>query len=297
MSVYSADIETSTQRPEYLEGFTDFAEFLGSSRDLALYRRFDVLAARNLLYVQGELLAIEASLREYDERDKKIVFKGNGISPEAMNVLEAAKDWQSFSRHSQTDPAQEQKMKKVLELRQVLKEYQEALVLHSTVLQLPSPENHTLEVVKKWFERKTPFISHGRSLFDNTYDIASLRPPEDCDRLSRSIQSMFGYFFREPRPVPRSWGDNYYYPEQGVAKLVSIITVLIATMLLFGAIAALNFASPRNHGLRLGIIGGFTFVFAITVGILTTAKRSELFTAVAGYSAVLVVFATVNVES
>lgn len=126
---------------------------------------------------------------------------------------------------------------------------------------------------------------------------------------------------QECRPLPESWKeikDLYYFPEDGgIARLVSIIGVLLATLLLFGSVAALNFVSPKYHGLRIGIIGAFTLAFAITVGFLTNAKRTELFGAVAAYvdpdkhpaqtlqgllildrySAALVVFSTVNIDN
>ncbi len=42
------------------------------------------------------------------------------------------------------------------------------------------------------------------------------------------------------------------------------------------------------------MIGGFTVGFAISVGLLTNARRAEVFAATAAYAAVLVVFVSGN---
>ena len=48
---------------------------------------------------------------------------------------------------------------------------------------------------------------------------------------------------------------------------------------------------------RLGIIAGYTTMFATCVGLLTNARRSEVFAACAAYAAVLVVFVSGNLGS
>lgn len=55
--------------PEYLNGFPTFAAYIASDPELAIYRKFDFLSARNLLYLQGELITLEAELKEFDALD------------------------------------------------------------------------------------------------------------------------------------------------------------------------------------------------------------------------------------
>jgi len=73
---------------------------------------------------------------------------------------------------------------------------------------------------------------------------------------------------------------------------VAFISTVIAAILLIGAITSLYFVT--NPGAKLGMISGFTILFAIGVGLLTNAKRSEIFAATAAYAAVLVVFVSGN---
>lgn len=63
---------------------------------------------------------------------------------------------------------------------------------------------------------------------------------------------------------------------------------MIAGVLLFGAILNLYYVTDEQK--RLGLIAGYTMAFAICVGLVTKARRSEVFAACAAYAAVLVVF-------
>jgi len=151
------DIENPSAVEEYLEGIADFSAYIGSDRDLALVRRFDTLGARNLQYLQLELLALEEQLGEYDEDDRQFVKKNSTVNADgklqpngaAKEVLLPAKDWKSFVRRAPMkenmywnedmsessdvdreikirDVRQHRKMKTVLRIREVLKEYRQS---------------------------------------------------------------------------------------------------------------------------------------------------------------------------
>jgi hypothetical protein len=74
-----------------------------------------------------------------------------------------------------------------------------------------------------------------------------------------------------------------------------VISILLAITLLYVAIISLYVTSNPNK--KLGIIGAFIVVFAASVGLLTSAKRTEVFAAAAAYAAVLVVFVSGNLGS
>ena len=73
---------------------------------------------------------------------------------------------------------------------------------------------------------------------------------------------------------------------------MAVLNVILAAALLFGAI--LNLYYVTNDVKRLGLIAGYTIAFAVCVGLVTNARRSEVFAACAAYSAVLVVFVSGN---
>lgn len=244
----------------------------------------------------------KGGLDECDEDDKAVISKGNGIpTPEGMSAQQASSDWDSFERQSRIEPNQKKKMEIVLKIRNCLKEYEDALMRRGALFQMQPPDEVARSIVAEFFDIKKPLVNYREEKFCDARDVISVHSGADRDRLRRYTEAGFGFFFKECRPLPESWKeikDLYYFPEDGgIARLVSIIGVLLATLLLFGSVAALNFVSPKYHGLRIGIIGAFTLAFAITVGFLTNAKRTELFGAVAAYSAALVVFSTVNIDN
>jgi hypothetical protein len=134
-----SDIELQLNANEYLDGFADVSEYIGSDRELALFRRFDVLGARNLLYLQARLLGLEELLREYDEEDKAFIRRNCKVNEEkeitpseaALDALQVAKDWATFSSRAKTDSSSNglakdhyrKRMETVLEIQAVLKQY------------------------------------------------------------------------------------------------------------------------------------------------------------------------------
>jgi len=57
------------------------------------------------------------------------------------------------------------------------------------------------------------------------------------------------------------------------------LSILLAAILLVGAVVALYLIQSNLK--RLGLIGGFTALFALAVGVLTNAKRGEIFASTA----------------
>jgi hypothetical protein len=73
----------------------------------------------------------------------------------------------------------------------------------------------------------------------------------------------------------------YYFNEGWVSTLVAMFSILLSALLLIGPILSLYFVtSPRA---RLGMIAGYTILFAASIGALTSARRSEIFGATAAY--------------
>ena len=66
----------------------------------------------------------------------------------------------------------------------------------------------------------------------------------------------------------------------------------MAAVLLFGAVLNLYYVASERK--RLGLVAGYTVIFAVCVGLITTAKRAEIFAACTAYAAVLVVFVSGN---
>lgn len=70
-----------------------------------IYKRFDWLSARNLLYLEGELAELEEKLHSYDEQDRG--------QPQARN-------WERFKESGQSQP---ERMVLLRKIRETMFEY------------------------------------------------------------------------------------------------------------------------------------------------------------------------------
>jgi hypothetical protein len=70
-----------------------------------------------------------------------------------------------------------------------------------------------------------------------------------------------------------------YASGQKIANFISYLSTTLAGLLLFGAILVLYHTASDK--LKLGLIGLFTFLFAASTGLMTNAKRSEVFASTA----------------
>lgn len=177
-----------------------------------------------------------------------------------------------------------------LKTRVLLTEADEALAVHQVLLNSKSPAETTVKAMRDWFLDKNSVNPNeqlwGNSLikYDNIHDLVALRVPVDQDRLSEFILNNFGIFFQ----TEAHDGHSAYISERAVAKCVAILSSVLSAVLLFGSITSLYFV--HNPYALLGMLGGWTILFAICVGWLTNAKRDQIFAATAAYAAVLVVF-------
>jgi uncharacterized membrane protein len=119
-------------------------------------------------------------------------------------------------------------------------------------------------------------------MLEDETDLAALRPPRDVDALSRLIRNYWPFHGKALTETTQ------HFLESRVQFVVIVISTLFAAILLIGAITSLYFV--QKPGAKLGLLAGFTSLFAASVGGLTNAKRQEVFAASAAYAAVLVVF-------
>jgi len=99
------------------EGFADVARWitLDPDNETLIYRKFDELAARNLLYLQSELLVLENQLNELDVRD---------ALSEDMDLKDAARTWETMMHRYETSNEETRvRMDLIMRIRTKLKEY------------------------------------------------------------------------------------------------------------------------------------------------------------------------------
>jgi len=110
-------------RQEYLQGYTDFSHFIASDYSLSIYRKFAVLGARNLLYLQGELQLLELQLAELDNEDKKTISLSQDPD-QASETEKAARSWEDMKRLAEEGVEEKaHKLELIYKIRKVMKEY------------------------------------------------------------------------------------------------------------------------------------------------------------------------------
>lgn len=100
-------------------GFAAVSSLMASDGDqeLLIFRKFDQLSARNLLYLQCELLLIEERLKKWD---KKVSMSGD------MDLEEAAETWEVLVEQAEHGNAEAKEMIDLVgQLRAKMKEYRE----------------------------------------------------------------------------------------------------------------------------------------------------------------------------
>ncbi|RSM06402.1 hypothetical protein CDV31_009176 [Fusarium ambrosium] len=282
----SDDVETNAGRnvqPTPL-GFAAVASLMASDRDqdLLIFRKFDKISARNLLYLQCELLAIEDQLKKWD---KKIACCRD------IDLEEVAETWEVMIKESKEGkPEAVELMALISQLR-----IDEALDLQSRITRLHLPDERVIRVAQNelWGgpldsdgQKRRPMVNGlAKNCLDAEEDLISLKAPMETDPLSKALRAHWpGKEEMSRDGVSRISRAN----ERSITTTVTIVNIIVAIILLVGPITSLSFVSSRPA--VLGMICSFTVAFAASVGLMTNAKRAEIFAGSAAYAAVLVVF-------
>ena len=81
------ELQSSAERRR-LEGYPSFAEFIAKDKDAAIYRRYESLSARNLLYQQSELHELDKQVAKLDKEEAAKI--------ENENAQKAARQWRHY---------------------------------------------------------------------------------------------------------------------------------------------------------------------------------------------------------
>ena len=111
------DLKDDMAEIRYVKGYPSLAAFIASDPDksTAIYRRFDRLSARNLLYMQSELIELEARQDALDAED----LQGT------LEAKDSARNWQTLNRKASEPGNTKEKERLMLvgDIRKKLKDY------------------------------------------------------------------------------------------------------------------------------------------------------------------------------
>ncbi|KAI8627956.1 hypothetical protein F5Y19DRAFT_440527 [Xylariaceae sp. FL1651] len=276
-------------------GYAQWASWIASDTDNEpfVFRKFDDLAALNLLYLQSEMLEIETQLKKLDQEEVRQPDIESINATRQWEVLSAQcalselTDSESTNLGSKAFIRAKKRMGLILRLRARIKEYHEALLLQSKLSHLQTPSQRLLRAIKQMFNQDGFTVLEGQAReYLEAKDLVALKSPI-TDPLSNYLRKAWAVeyetdFSNEGLPRIRR------FDERRVTHWVNMITIMLATVFLIGPIIALYFV--RSPPVRLVLIAVFMVGFAASVALITNARRAEVFFGTATYAAVLVVF-------
>lgn len=115
--------QPATPPVKYLGGFAEFSKFISTDDALSIYRKFDPLASRRILYMQSELQCLVQELNDLDNADILVLETSHdGVAKKAVD--KSARDWEAFAHHaSKHNERQDQKQSVIAKASVLLKEY------------------------------------------------------------------------------------------------------------------------------------------------------------------------------
>ena len=120
--IMSEDPESGSAKMRYARGYPSLAAFIASDCDhsTSIYRRFDRLSARNLLYLQSELAELEATQDALDSEDHQA----------STHDKQCLRNWQKLRERAKSpgNVKERRRLDLALEIRKKLQEYRESSV-------------------------------------------------------------------------------------------------------------------------------------------------------------------------
>lgn len=277
----SATVEKSDRHYQYIPGFGELADFLSSDHDhtTAVYKRFDKLSSRNLLYYQSELLRLQRRQDDMDIQDRRDVESQTGYWREVRKV---ARDWEVLrgglddgetqqpstetepSRHLVQDERARERVAIAMEIRSTLKEYREALLQESALLALQPPTTQTMKAIANYFHRETqdgsqrtyPLLTGASStLYPRDMDAhqiggsdyIALRPSDDTEILTYILKTYCPRLFQVPSPqqvLPQHQQDTISHLPQSQINQYSMRRVRFVASFITTLTAAMLLIAP-----------------------------------------------------
>lgn len=96
-------------------GYDKLSAIVGARRELAIYRQYSALNAKNLHYLQAELFHLQEELADLEAEDKASGDPDKALFPRSVWHL----------KRSLRNIGQDLQWRKVLKIRELLKEYSE----------------------------------------------------------------------------------------------------------------------------------------------------------------------------
>ncbi|TVY73339.1 hypothetical protein LSUE1_G007480 [Lachnellula suecica] len=268
------------------EGYPQLATLQGTYPQLGIYRRFATLNARNLLYLQAELVDLETSLHDYTRED---------CESEDPEKRLHSKNWYYLSRSK--NGVLDSQWYTMISVREKLKEYNECLFQQRQLSTFDQPEPGNLDFMNAWLTdpRHGNCALEGvdRNVWEAGKDLLVVKPDTlVADSFTRVLRRPLTALYHKLRVSRHRAADEesniYVYDEKSVVRAADMIGTAISSLMPILSVVVLY--CIRDMLTRLGMIAVFTVLFSVALMATTKAKRIEIFAATAAFASVQVVF-------
>ncbi|KAK0650447.1 hypothetical protein QBC41DRAFT_238785 [Cercophora samala] len=263
---------------------------------MAIVRRFGALSALDLLYRQAELQELETALKQYQKEDKESGHKDR----EAYSL-----NWDTFQRSGADDAPDgndSAQWDTMLEIREKLKDYHDAVLRHRQMLALGPAIPRQVEALNDWMERpdrgNVYLLGADRNIWrDPTVleDLTSLAVPSEEQTFTNAFTIRLVHLYNQligrhvHKPDKREFLPNTIrYTDEGIFRVLKVLCTIVASLLPIIGIYVLWRIQTMEE--RIGAVAGLTALFSFSLSLLTSAHVKDVFAATAAFAAVLVVF-------
>ncbi|ORY03151.1 hypothetical protein BCR34DRAFT_573714 [Clohesyomyces aquaticus] len=166
-----------------MNGYSKLASLMGPNPEVAIFRRFSTLNAQNLLYLQAELVHLEERLKKCVQADESPTID----APGRLDRRLYDRDWKTLSEGGRTPGGNGEQWSTILEIRRVLKDYNETLVLQTFLAKHKGPLAKDLKFLQNWMKRPTMGYVY---LLESEQDIWKHTDLEDLLAMKPNEQSL-----------------------------------------------------------------------------------------------------------
>ncbi|KAF1917580.1 hypothetical protein BDU57DRAFT_571053 [Ampelomyces quisqualis] len=259
-------------------GHPRLAERIAVNPETGIYRRFDALNARRILYLQAELCILERKLQRQEEKDNKATTgKGPEYSTDYQIMLEAPGN------------LPQRQLELIQEMQDKLEQYNNAVIQISMLHKIKAPDRfdlHDMQMFLQSAEFGPPFLTGadartwGSSKFPNDHppDLIGVHPRLKEDTFSRVVAERAIHLFKcglgRLTKGNKHHGRRVYY-DSTVLKVTFGMTSGLAALLPITSILVL----VNLHSLKaqLWTVAAFNVLISVCLTFFTDAKRTDVF--------------------
>ncbi|KAL3458634.1 hypothetical protein BJX64DRAFT_279755 [Aspergillus heterothallicus] len=291
-----------------MHGYDRLATLMASDKGLSIFRSFKKLNAKNLLYLQAEIVNLQKELERIIQQDEA---SNDGTREKFSTSVYYLKEG--------LYPGQSAQWGKVLQLRELLDKYNTAALQYAQILRLKRPHATDCGVLKTWLSENA-FCSTEAELDqwfgnedgedegegggnvsaerndENERDLVTLCGRyENVDSLTRWVfrvgipwfHEVVGYRSTKARDIE---AGAVYYDDEKIIRATRVTSTITSSVIPASSMLVLYLVDHMVW--RLVIIVLYNIGFSIILGLLAKARRVEVFAASTAFAAVQVAFIT-----